>query len=52
MLSSGLGITYGQINVWIYVIIWPILTLFLVLLAILQQLKISQLEVGEGREET
>lgn len=52
MLSRWLGITYGQINVWIFVIIWPILTLSLVLLAILRQLRNRQLESGEGRVET
>ena len=31
------GITYKEINVWVFVIIWPILTLVLVAVIIWQQ---------------
>ena len=37
------GITYKEINVWVFVIIWPILTLVLVALIIWQQKRIQQL---------
>jgi len=38
------GITYKEINVWVFVIIWPILTLALVLLLIVQQRRIRRLQ--------
>ena len=38
-----LGITYKAINVWIFVIIWPTLTVLLVLIIMWQQRKIRQL---------
>ena len=37
------GITYKEINVWVFVIIWPILTIVLVALIIWQQRRIQQL---------
>jgi hypothetical protein len=37
------GITYKEINVWVFVIIWPILTLVLVAVIIWQQKRIQQL---------
>ena len=37
------GITYKEINVWVFVIIWPILTLVLVALIIWQWWRIRQL---------
>ncbi len=37
------GITYKEINVWVFVILWPILTLILIGIIILQQRKIKQL---------
>jgi hypothetical protein len=42
-LANQLGVTYEAINVWIFVIIWPIFTLALIVLVILQQLKIRRL---------
>jgi hypothetical protein len=47
-LAGQLGITYQAINVWIFVVIWPILTAALVVVVILQQLAIRRLsqEVG------
>ena len=37
------GITYKEINVWVFVIIWPILTLVLIGIVVVQQRKIRQL---------
>ena len=37
------GITYKEINVWVFVIIWPILTIVLVALIIWQRQRIQQL---------
>ncbi len=38
------GITYKEINVWVFVIIWPILTLALVVFLIVQQRRIRHLQ--------
>ena len=38
------GITYKEINVWVFVIIWPVLTLTLVALLIVQQVRIRRLQ--------
>ncbi len=37
------GITYKEINVWVFVIIWPILTIMLVIIITRQQQRIRQL---------
>jgi hypothetical protein len=37
------GITYKEINVWVFVIIWPILTGFLIGVIVVQYRRISQL---------
>jgi len=37
------GITYKEINVWVFVIIWPILTIVLAAVIIWQQKRIQQL---------
>ena len=37
------GITYKEINVWVFVIIWPILTIVLVTVIIRQRQRIRQL---------
>lgn len=37
------GITYKEINVWVFVIIWPILTLALVGIVVIQQVRIRRL---------
>ena len=42
-MANHLGMTYKAINVWIFVIIWPILTLALVIVVIVQQVKIQRL---------
>jgi Flp pilus assembly protein TadB len=42
--ASVLGITYKEINVWVFVIIWPILTFILIVLVVRQQARIRRLE--------
>jgi hypothetical protein len=37
------GITYKEINVWVFVIIWPILTIVLVAIIAWQRQRIQQL---------
>ena len=44
--ANILGITYKEINVWVFVIIWPILTILLIVIIILQQRKIQTLSKG------
>jgi hypothetical protein len=39
-----IGITYKEINVWVFVIIWPILTLLMIGIIVLQQRMISRLK--------
>jgi hypothetical protein len=41
--AALLGITYKEINVWVFVILWPIATLALILIIFLQQRRISLL---------
>jgi len=43
-LAGLLGITYQEINVWIFVIIWPTFTIALIALVIYQQVRIRGLE--------
>ena len=42
--ASVFGITYKEINVWVFVIIWPILTLILIALVTVQQVHIRRLQ--------
>ena len=42
--AGVLGITYKEINVWVFVIIWPILTLALLTVLFLQQKRIRRLQ--------
>jgi hypothetical protein len=42
-LADLLGMTYKAINVWIFVVIWPVFTLALVVVVVRQQLKIRKL---------
>lgn len=37
------GITYKEINVWVFVIIWPLLTVVLISIIVIQQRKIRLL---------
>ena len=41
--AGMLGITYKEINVWVFVVIWPIVTLGLVAIIVWQRWKIRQL---------
>jgi hypothetical protein len=41
--SGIFGITYKEINVWVFVIIWPILTVVLAAIIVWQQRRIQQL---------
>lgn len=41
--ADRLGITYKEINVWVFVIIWPIVTLVLIAVIAVQQMKIRRL---------
>jgi hypothetical protein len=43
VLAEWLGITYEAINVWFFVVIWPIFTLVLIAIVIWQRLKIRKL---------
>jgi len=43
-----LGITYKEINVWVFVILWPILTLVLVAVIVRQQQRIRQLSKNKS----
>ena len=46
VLAEWLGITYEAINVWFFVVIWPIFTLALIAVVVWQQLKIRKLSEG------
>jgi len=37
------GITYKEINVWVFIILWPILTIILIGIIVMQRRMISQL---------
>lgn len=50
VLAEMLGITYKEINVWIFVIIWPLLTIALIILTFVQQRKIHRLEQEKKME--
>jgi hypothetical protein len=41
--SDIFGMTYKEINVWVFVIIWPILTIIMTVIMIRQWQKIRQL---------
>ncbi|HZM21528.1 MAG TPA: hypothetical protein VFC02_07285 [Anaerolineales bacterium] len=43
-----LGITYKEINVWVFVIIWPILTVIMFGVIVMQQRRIHQLSSKNG----
>jgi hypothetical protein len=42
-LAELLGMTYEAINVWIFVIIWPIITLALITIVFVQHVKLRKL---------
>jgi hypothetical protein len=45
--AGVIGITYKEINVWVFVIIWPVVTALLVVIIFVQQRKIQQLSQKE-----
>jgi hypothetical protein len=42
-LAELLGMTYKAINVWIFVVIWPMFTLALIAVVVWQRLRIQKL---------
>jgi len=42
--ASVCGFTYKEINVWVFVIIWPIIPVVLIALVIIQQVRIRHLQ--------
>jgi hypothetical protein len=52
-LADLLGVTYEAINVWIFVIIWPVFTLALVIAVVRQRSKIRRLlgKLAEGNRQ-
>ena len=42
-LASILGITYEEVNVWLFVIIWPVLTVYLIVRNIYLKKKLRKL---------
>jgi hypothetical protein len=50
-LAGVFGITYKAINVWIFVVIWPIFTLVLITLVIIQQAHIRKLRRGDTKND-
>ena len=45
-LANMTGMTYKDINVWIFVIIWPALFIVLAAIIVIQQVRIRQLGRG------
>ncbi len=45
-LAGLLGVSYQAVNVWIFVVIWPLLTVALAMVVVVQQLKIRRLRGG------
>ena len=45
-----LGITYKEINVWVFVITWPILTVVLFGIIVIQQRRIRLLSKNSGSD--
>ena len=43
------GITYKEINVWVFVMIWPILTVTLIGIIVMQQRRIRQFAETDKR---
>lgn len=48
-LAGWTGLTYKEINVWIFVILWPLLTLGLVVLAVWQARRIKSLDIRQSK---
>jgi hypothetical protein len=47
-LADLVGVSYEAINVWIFVVIWPVCTLALIAVVVLQRLEIRKLK-SSGR---
>ena len=45
------GITYKEINVWVFVIIWPLISIALVVIIVVQRMRIRRLEKALQRTE-
>lgn len=45
--ANVFSITYKEINVWVFVIIWPILTILLIVVIIKQQQRIQRLSKND-----
>lgn len=43
-MAEIFGMTYKEINVWVFVIIWPILTILLIIIIIKQYFKIRGID--------
>jgi len=50
--AGVLGITYKEINVWVFVIIWPVLTALMIFVIIMQQRIIRQLSRRDNTYKT
>ncbi len=48
LAANQLGITYKAINVWVFVIIWPVFTILLIGMIIFQNLRIRRLLKRRG----
>ena len=42
-IADRLGTTYEAVNVWFFIVIWPIFTLALIAAVVIQQMKIHEL---------
>jgi hypothetical protein len=45
VFAGWTGLTYKEINVWIFVILWPLITVGLAILVALQRRRIRLLEI-------
>lgn len=50
-LAQGLGITYQAINVWIFVVVWPLLFLWLIGVNLRLRRQIKELKMGVSEPE-
>jgi len=49
--AGNLGITYKEINVWVFVIIWPIVTIIMGIVILWQRRMIRQLSTGNDSKQ-
>lgn len=45
-----LGMTYKEINVWVFVIVWPILTMVLIGMIVVQRRTINRISKGQKQQ--